>query len=179
MNSKSFTAKYKATISYIITIVFVNVLYSYLPYLTLFGDSVTPADIIVGIIYIARDFAQREIGHRVLIAMVIGSVLSYLMAAPAVAFASVVAFSLGETIDWLVYTYTRKPLSERLLYSAALSAPVDSAVFLSLLGMFSVVEVTLMTLAKLLGVLLVWYLWRRRAQRDASFVQGDAVQSEF
>ena len=57
-------------------------------------------------IFILRDFAQREIGHKVLGAMAVGAVLSYFMADPFVAFASVVAFMISELVDWVVYTFT-------------------------------------------------------------------------
>lgn len=172
MNFTLLLRKYKATIAYIITIVVVNVLYSYLPYVSWFNNAVSPADAIVGAIYIARDFAQREIKHKVMIAMFVGAVLSYLMAAEQVAFASVVAFSVGETIDWLIFTFTRKPLSERLLWSAIISTPIDSYVFLSLLANLNWVEFCAMTLAKILGVVLVWLTWKRRNRQPSPQYQA-------
>ena len=114
--------------------------------------------LIVGLIFIARDFAQREIGHKVLGAMAVGAILSYLMADPFVAIASVIAFAISEMVDWGVYTYTKRPLRDRILLSSALGTPVDSAVFLLILGFFSPLGFLLMTLAKMLTAVILW--WR-------------------
>ena len=115
----------------------------------------------VGMIYIFRDFAQREIKHYVIFAMLVAGVLSYVLADQAVAYARVSAFLIGETIDWLIFTFTRKPLSQRLLWSSTASAPIDSYVFLALLGRVNWVAMSVMTVAKFLGVILVWVMWKR------------------
>lgn len=162
MNSKALLSKYKATNVYIITTVVVNILYSIFPYFFLLGCKVSPCDMIVGSIYIVRDFAQREIGHKVVFAMVVAAVLSYLLAAQQVALASAAAFVVGETIDWIIFTVTKKPLSQRLLWSSMISAPIDTTVFLCVLGNLNWVEFTALTFAKFVGVLLLWTMWRRR-----------------
>ncbi|MCB1828196.1 MAG: hypothetical protein KDH94_07180, partial [Coxiellaceae bacterium] len=98
-----------ATFSYIVFIVLVNWMFGSLPHFSLFGGSLSPADVMVGFIYLLRDFAQREIRHYVVIAMVVGSVISYFMASPEIALASVSAFVVGEMIDWAVFTWTKRP----------------------------------------------------------------------
>ena len=113
--------------------------------------------IIVGLIFILRDFAQKEIGHKVFIAMLIGAFLSYIMANPYIAVASLVAFLVSETVDWGVYTYTRKPLHQRILISSLLSTPVDSAIFLLMIGNFSLLATTTMFASKMLAALIIWY----------------------
>jgi uncharacterized PurR-regulated membrane protein YhhQ (DUF165 family) len=80
------------------------------------------------------------------------------MADPFVAVASVVAFAISELVDWSVYTFTKRPLKDRILLSSALGTPVDSAVFLLILGFFSPLGFLLMTVAKMLSALIVW--WR-------------------
>ncbi len=84
------------------------------------------------------------------------------MASPQVALASAVAFAVSELADWAVYTFTGRPLSERILYSSIIGTPIDSVVFLSMVGFFSVAGAAAMTASKLLGALIVWWLIRRR-----------------
>jgi len=149
---------YKFTIAYIVSIVAVNIGFVYIPPVPLLGEMFPPMSLIVGLIFIARDFAQREIGHKVIGAMAVGAILSYLMADPFVAIASVIAFAISEMVDWGVYTYTKRPLRDRILLSSALGTPVDSAVFLLILGFFSPLGFLLMTLAKMLTAVILW--WR-------------------
>lgn len=150
--------QYKFTIGYIISIVLVNIGFVYIPPIPLLGEMFPPMSLIVGIIFILRDFAQREIGHRVLGAMAVGAVLSYFMADPFVAIASVAAFFISEMVDWAVYTYTKKPLGQRILLSSAIGTPIDSAVFLLILGFFSPLGFLLMTIAKMIAAVVIW--WR-------------------
>src|SRR5690606_40392935 len=41
-----------------------------------------PMSLAVGLVFVLRDFAQREVGHKVLFIMLIGAAISYLMASP-------------------------------------------------------------------------------------------------
>ena len=150
--------EFKYSIAYVVSIVAVNIGFVYIPPVPLLGEMFPPMSLVVGLIFILRDFSQREIGHKVLIAMAIGAVLSYFMADPFVAVASVVAFAISELVDWSVYTFTKRPLKDRILLSSALGTPVDSAVFLLILGFFSPLGFLLMTIAKMLSALIVW--WR-------------------
>ena len=154
-----------ATLSYIAFIVLVNWMFTVIPDVSLFGGSLSPADLMVGFIYLLRDFAQREIRHYVMIAMAVGSVISYFMANPTIALASVSAFVVGELIDWAIFTWTKRPLAKRLILSAAISAPFDSFVFLFVLGRLDWLSFTAMTVGKLVGVVLLWkmYLMRIRS----------------
>ena len=149
---------YKYTIAYIFSIVLVNIGFVYVPMIPMFGEMFPPMTLIVGLVFILRDFAQREIGHKVLIAMGIGAMLSYIMADPFVAIASVVAFFISEMVDWAVYTYTKRPLGQRILLSSAIGTPIDSAVFLSMLGFFSPVGFLLMVIGKMVAAVIIW--WR-------------------
>ena len=150
--------KFKYSLAYVVSILTVNIGFVYIPPVPLLGEMFPPMSLVVGLIFILRDFAQREIGHKVLIAMGIGAVLSYFMADPFVAVASVVAFAISELVDWSVYTFTKRPLKDRILLSSALGTPVDSAVFLLILGFFSPLGFLLMTVAKMLSAIIVW--WR-------------------
>lgn len=160
---------YLYSISYIIAIVLVNLAFEHLPLLNIAGSPVSSADILVGGIYVFRDLAQREIKHYILIAMLIGAVLSYWLADHGVAIASLTAFIIGEAIDWSIYSFTRKPLSQRLLLSSAISIPFDSAVFLYMVNSLNWPGFLLLSLCKIVGVILVWYIWTIRNQ-DSSLV---------
>jgi uncharacterized PurR-regulated membrane protein YhhQ (DUF165 family) len=154
--------KYLATISYIAAIVVLNMAVVYLPHVAAFGESFSPADVLVGLIYLVRDFAQREIRHYIFAAMIIGASLSYVLATPDIALASASAFIVGECIDWSLFTFTKKPLSQRLLLSAIVSSPFDSVVFLYVSGRFHWLPVVVMTLGKFIGVLVLWLVWKTK-----------------
>ncbi len=142
---------------YILGIVACNIAFDILPLVQL-GElgAWPPASLIVGLGFVLRDYAQREVGHKVIFAMLVGAALSYLLASPFVAFASLAAFLASEVIDWAVFTFSGKPFSQRILLSSAISTPVDSAVFLWLIGHFSITAVVLMTLSKMVGAAVVW-----------------------
>ena len=135
---KDFILNYKYSLGYITAIVIANIGFTYLPMIALpGGEMLAPMSFLVGFIFVLRYFSQREIGHRVLAAMAVGGLLSYFMADPFVAYASVVEFIISELVDWAVYTFTKRPLKQRILFSSAVGTPIDSAVFMLLL-VFSV-----------------------------------------
>jgi len=153
--------KYKFTFLYIITMVLVNIGFEYIPLLkmTLLGseEKYPPMALIVGLVFVLRDYSQIEIGHKVLGAMAIGGVLSYVMASPFVALASVVAFSTSELIDWAYYTWSKKSLRDRILISSLLSTPIDSAIFLLIINHFTFIGTLAMFISKMLGAFAIWY----------------------
>ncbi len=159
---------YKYTLLYIALIVLVNYGFTVVPLVALpGGDMWPPMSLVVGFVFVARDFAQREIGHRVIVAMLAAGALSYAMAGPAVAAASVAAFLVSEFADWAVYSFTRRPFSDRVLLSSLIGTPIDSAVFLAIIGHLSATAVIVMTLSKMAGAVLVWWRVRRRDAQAA------------
>jgi queuosine precursor transporter len=155
--------RYLNTILYIAAIVAVNWAFTRVNPIPLpIGGVWQPVALVVGFVFVLRDFAQREIGHWVLAAMAVGVVLSYFMADPYVAMASATAFLVSELADWAVYSFTGKPLSQRILWSSVIGTPIDSAVFLGMIGFLSVGTFLAMTVSKLVGALIVWALVRRR-----------------
>ena len=162
-------AAHKSTLLYVALIVAVNYGFSVVPLVKLpDGTMWPPLSLAVGFIFVVRDFAQREIGHKVLLAMLVGAALSYVMASPYVAIASAAAFLVSELVDWLVYSLTKRPLSQRILTSSLLATPLDSAVFLFGIGAFSWVGLLAMTVSKLIGAAIVWWLIRRREETAAA-----------
>jgi len=151
------------TLLYVLTVVLVNFAFDKVPLLTLPGGELwSPVALVVGFVFIIRDYAQRDIGHYVIPAMLLGGLISWFMASPTVALASVCAFLTGEFVDWAVYTITGRPFSQRMLFSSTLSTPLDSIVFLSMMGLFSMPSVIVMTLSKMIGSIIVFFLARRR-----------------
>jgi uncharacterized PurR-regulated membrane protein YhhQ (DUF165 family) len=158
----------KSVVLYILSIIAINFAFDRVPALTLPGGDIwSPVSLAVGFVFVVRDFAQREVGHAVLPAMLLGGILSWFSASADVALASVCAFLTGELLDWAVYTFTGRPFSQRILLSSACSTPVDSAVFLSMVGLFSFSSVLLMTASKMLGAFIVFCLVRRRERLAA------------
>jgi uncharacterized PurR-regulated membrane protein YhhQ (DUF165 family) len=94
------------------------------------GGAFQPLAIVTGLVLVVRDFAQREMKHWVWGAMVTGLVLSMLTSWIVVVFASAAAFLISETVDWAVYTFSKRPLSQRILLSSTFSAPLDQMVFI-------------------------------------------------
>jgi hypothetical protein len=118
---------------YVLMIPFVNWSFKWAPNWTLFGDFVfNPVTIVTGLILVVRDFAQRQIGHKIFFAMLTALGLTVWLAGPQLAIASGAAFFLSETIDWALFTFTKASLPTRVLLSTAIAAPIDSLAFLFL-----------------------------------------------
>ena len=154
--------RFRFTFLYIVLIVLVNYGFSVVPLIKLpDGTMWPPMSLVVGFVFVVRDFAQKEIGHKILIAMVVGVAVSYAMADPFIAMASAAAFLVSELADWAVYSFTGRPLSQRILLSSLLGTPIDSAVFLGGIGLLSPIGVVTMTASKMIGALVVWWLVHR------------------
>ncbi|MSO55158.1 MAG: VUT family protein [Rhodospirillales bacterium] len=154
---------YMFTALYIASIVLVNWAFTVVPPIPIPGGALwPPVALVVGFVFVLRDFAQREIGHWVLGAMLLGAFLSYGMAGRQIALASAAAFLVSEIADWAVYTWTKRPIGDRVLLSSAIAAPLDSIVFLAGIGFLSFAGVAAMTISKILGAVVVWAMIRRR-----------------
>ncbi len=160
------------TAIYISTVVLINWLFLVIPMVPMFGTMIPPVMMVVGFVFVFRDFAQREIGHWVIIAMLVAGLLSYWTSAPFVAVASVTAFFVSEAIDWTVYSFTKRPLSERILYSSALAVPIDTIVFLKLVDHFDWIAVAIVSAAKMVGAICFWIVLRRREARLSTVALG-------
>lgn len=101
------------------------------------GQDTTPQDILLhplavvtGLVFVIRDFVQREMKQMVLIVMVLAILWSVYYAWWVIALASGLAFAISEFFDWMVFTFTKYRLSTRILISSAVAAPVDTTIFL-------------------------------------------------
>lgn len=152
-------------IAYIASILIVNILFSYVPLVPTPIGLLSPVAVLVGSIFVLRDFAQRAIGHRVLWGVAIGAVLSYLLADPFVATASVLAFVASEMSDWGMYTITKKPFYQRVWISSLVATPIDTLVFLLVIDQMLPGTFILMVISKLIASAIIWYYGQRLRNR--------------
>ena len=94
------------------------------------GLSLHPMTVVTGLVFVVRDFVQREMKQMVLICMALAIGWSFFYAWPVIALASGLAFAISEFFDWLLFTFTKYRLSTRILLSSAVAAPIDTSVFL-------------------------------------------------
>ncbi|GAA2607248.1 hypothetical protein GCM10009863_20850 [Streptomyces axinellae] len=99
-----------------------------------FGYAAPAGVYMVGLALVLRDLARETAGRKaILAAIVVGTVISYFLADPTLAFASAAAFAVAETMDFAVY----EPLRTRgflvaMLVSNAVGLLADSLLFLKL-----------------------------------------------
>lgn len=166
---------YPWTLLYILLIPLVNWAFSWTPLVALpDGGMWSPFSMVVGLILVVRDFAQREVGHYIFVPLLIGVAISFAMAPPQIALASAAAFFVSEAVDWAMFTFTKKPLSTRVLLSSLAGAPVDSIIYLTganmaFPGLFSWWTLGTMIVSKLAGAYVVYRMLKKREQkRNAS-----------
>jgi queuosine precursor transporter len=164
------------TLSYVIAIVLLNWLFAP-PQLvegvtfwkTAWGDLFL-ANLIVGAVFVLRDYAQREIGHRILLATLVAAGLTYVFVrltadpefAKTIAIASLVAFVISETADWSIFSFWKKSLQSRILVSSIIAVPLDTVVFQHLAGYLTPAAFIMEVLSKAVGVFIVWQLLKMR-----------------
>lgn len=155
----------KFIIGYLALIVFVNLGFSYLPMVpTVLGD-VPAMAFFVGGVFVLRDYAQRAAGHHVLWAMVLGCIISYAFGDPHVVYASVAAFAISELADYLLFTITKKPFYKRVLISSVIAVPLDSIVFLWLIGVVNPAAMFAMTLSKLAASIILYLIYEYKERK--------------
>ncbi|HRX35294.1 MAG TPA: VUT family protein [Aestuariivirga sp.] len=153
------------TATYILSIVLVNWLFVVVPGVpTPFGELYL-ATLVVGAVFVLRDYAQREVGHFVLLATLAAGAITWFMTSPELAVASITAFAISEMADWAVFTFTGRPLQKRILISSMISVPLDSLAFLYLSGFLTPVSFSTETVSKAIGVVIVWMLLKMREDR--------------
>ncbi len=137
-----------------------------------------PLTVATGLVFVIRDFVQREMGHKVLILMALAIVWSFYYSWPVIAIASALAFGIAETVDWLLFTFTKYRLSTRILLSSAFASPVDTTVFLYGADLAHQMELGLpagtmlnapnwmfFVLGKMTGAVIVSWMIRQREKR--------------
>lgn len=127
-----------ALTTYVAAIVAANVMTTHLGLVSIgFGLLVTAGTFAAGFALFARDYVQRFGGIPwSLGAIAIGGALSWFMADPFIALASVVAFTAAELVDLGVYTPTKRRwgFPSAVILSGLVAAPVDTVLFLHIAG---------------------------------------------
>lgn len=152
---------------YVALIPFVNWSFSWAPNIALFGsESVkfNPVTIVTGLVLVVRDFAQREMRHKVLVAMAMGAAWSFYYAPANIALASTTAFMIAEVVDWAMFTFTRYRLSTRVMLSSLIAAPVDTTVFLFGAKFLTWPNWAMSVFGKLIGAVFVSGVMRSRGE---------------
>ena len=165
---------FKYTLVYILLIPFINWSFTWAPMVELPGLAAwafNPVTIVTGLVLVVRDFAQREIGHEVLIAMMIALFLTYVTSGGALARASGAAFLISELVDYALFTFTKYKLSTRVLLSSAIAAPLDTTAFLfgaSFIrdAQFTVPNIIMSVGGKMVGAVIIWWLIKNRMERN-------------
>lgn len=147
---------------YMGAILVLNIGFSYVPMVDVGFGLFSPMAILAGAVFVLRDYAQRAHGHYVLFGMAGGAALSFLLADPYVATASVAAFVIAELADYVLYTVTKKPFKDRVLISSLVSTPVDTLVFLFVISGLTAGTFGLMVLSKMLAAVVVWVYYSQR-----------------
>ena len=171
-NGKTSLRFVKYTLVYILLIPFINWSFTWAPmWEVLPGWAFNPVTIVTGLVLVVRDFAQREVGHEVLIAMIIALALTAIFAGKELAFASGTAFAISELVDWAIFTFTKYRLSTRILLSSALAAPLDTTLFLygaNMIrdGQLTLPNVTMSIIGKMFGALIIWWFVQQREEKS-------------
>ncbi len=162
------------TLVYVALIPFINWSFTWAPmWEVLPGWAFNPVTIVTGLVLVVRDFAQREVGHWVLVAMAIALVLTAVAAGPELALASGGAFAIAELVDWALFTFTKYELSTRVLLSSAIAAPLDTTIFLYGAEMIRPDQltgpnVTMSIIGKMLGAVVIWWIVKRKFERPST-----------
>lgn len=99
-----------------------------------FGLDAPSGVLMIGLAFVLRDAIQEKFGiNGAVLAIGLGSILSWLIAPSALVLASVAAFLLAELADLAVYTPLRKRrLWLAVLFSGLVGSIVDSLIFLQI-----------------------------------------------
>lgn len=94
------------------------------------GLMLHPLTLVTGLVFVVRDFVQREMRQWVLLAMALALCWSMYYAWIVIVIASGAAFFVSEFFDWLLFTFSKMKLSKRILWSSVVATPVDTTIFL-------------------------------------------------
>ena len=109
----------------------------------------------IGLTFSARDFLQKKYGKwGAWIWMLIATGITVLFNRK-IALASGTAFLVAEGMDWLIYTVTKKPFTQRIILSNLIGTPLDSLIFVTMAFGFLWPAIWGQTLVKFLSSLIV------------------------
>lgn len=159
-------------IAYLAMVVFVNLGFSYLPTLGTPLGPIPAMAFFVGLVFVLRDYAQRAAGHHVLWAILVACGISWVLGDPVVVYASVASFAVSELLDYAIFTITKKPFHQRVAISSLIAVPVDSALFLTLIGYASWGSILAMSLSKFAASAILYVAYEARKRNQPAFNEG-------
>ncbi|MEK7530777.1 MAG: VUT family protein [Patescibacteria group bacterium] len=124
--------KYRFSILYVVALFAVMYGFNAFPLLIpipFTADQISLWVLIVGTWFILRDYAQRELGHYILLLMSVAVLLGFLTSAPGFALASITAICLSELGDYIVYTFVKGPFTRKVILSSIVGTVTDTLVF--------------------------------------------------
>ena len=158
--------------AYLAMVVFVNLGFSYLPTLSTPLGPIPAMAFFVGLVFVLRDYAQRAAGHHVLWAILVACGISWVLGDPVVVYASVASFAVSELLDYAIFTISKKPFHQRVAISSLVAVPLDSALFLTLIGYASWGSILAMSLSKFAASAILYAVYEARKRNPSVFSEG-------
>lgn len=119
------------------------------------------SSVLVGGIFVIRDFAHKAIGSKWMVPLqLLGMVSTLIFIGRTVALASGLAFLLSEFLDFGIFAWTKKPFADRVLLSSVISVPIDTVVFFGVMNMLTPTTFLVQTFLKMLAAFFIWRLYR-------------------
>ena len=101
---------------------------------SVFGVMIPPGLLLVGLIFVMRDYTQQAVGNFVVVLTLIAAWVTYIEIGHKIGIASGTAFAVSESIDYAIYRITDRSLKNRILISSAIATPFDGLIFLGWMG---------------------------------------------
>lgn len=159
--------------AYVAVALLVNYTISWWPPREVFGINMPPGLLLVGLVFVMRDYAQREIGQGVIGLTLLAALLTYFLVDPVVALASGLAFIVSEGIDQLIFTITKRPLKDRIVISSFVAVPFDGLIFLGLMGWLTTELFLVHYALKMIASLLMWVWLNNRYNKPNSLAAAE------
>jgi len=123
-----------AALAYVGTVIAANWLVQHFGVIPVgFGMSGPAGVYVVGLALVLRDYVQWSLGKRwMLLALAVGAALSFLVADPHLALASLAAFTFSELADFALFTWIAPRWGAAVAIGGAVGAVADSVIFLSI-----------------------------------------------
>lgn len=155
-------------VAYVAVALLVNKTITWWPPQDFFGIEVPPGLLLVGAIFVMRDYAQRAVGNWVVPLTLLAAVLTYFAVDHVVALASGTAFVASETIDWAIFKITKRSMRDRILISSAVAVPFDGLIFLGMMGWLTTQLFWVHYTVKMMASILMWLWLSQRTQQSNS-----------
>lgn len=153
-------------LAYVGVALLVNFTISWWPPQNFFGIQIPPGLLLVGAVFVMRDYAQRAVGNWVVPLTLLAAVLTYFAVDHVVALASGTAFVVSETIDWAIFKITKRSMRDRILISSAVAVPFDGLIFLGMMGWLTTQLFWVHYTVKMVASILMWLWLSQRASRS-------------